>query len=115
MLNKTKVAALAIVLAALIAPAAFSEEQHGLTARVSYAGVDLASEAGAEEMLARIDRAARRVCPAEPLGPLELGQRDAERVCRQNAVRRAVTALNSPLVTSLHAARLEDSRRYAAR
>lgn len=81
------------------AAAAAAEETEVRTARVSYAGLDLRTEAGGAEMLKRIRKAANRVCfqfdtRAEALAD--------ERRCRRAAVDQAVSDLNAPVVTALH-------------
>ena len=67
-------------LALFLAPVAAND---GPGARVSYAGLDLASPAGRAEFERRIDRALDKVCPAAPTRLLAEVQ--AVRRCRTDA------------------------------
>ncbi|HEX8233383.1 MAG TPA: UrcA family protein [Caulobacteraceae bacterium] len=60
---------------------------NGRTAVVRTADLDIASEAGARTLMVRIDTAARRVCAPQE----RQGLSDEPRLCRQDAVQRAVT------------------------
>jgi UrcA family protein len=69
--------------------------------KVSYADLNLSSEAGAATLYQRIRSAARNVCSPEP------GERPLERYrdwkqCYETAINNAVGKVNSPLLSALH-------------
>ena len=74
---------------------------------VSYSDLDLNTAAGARLMLTRLQVAAYRACGGDPrlnpnydlMGP---GIERAYRECRGNAVSRAVTTVDAPLLTEVH-------------
>lgn len=83
---------------------------------VSYADLNLTTLADAQVMLTRLEKAAYRACGGDPrlnvdydlMGPhIERTYRE----CRTDAVSRAVTSVNAPLLTAVH--REEDTRRLA--
>jgi UrcA family protein len=89
-------------------PAAFSGEDPSTTSNVrtvSFAGLDLNTQAGAGVAYSRIRSAARAVC--SHLHTLELGQRrqiwDA---CVNDAIARAVAGIEAPGLTAYAAARM---------
>jgi UrcA family protein len=86
---------------ALTAPAALAKPA-GL--RVEYADLNLNSEAGAEVMLRRLNRAAASVC-GDSYGRRPIEAREAVRACMSDAVERAVSALDHPTVTALYRGR----------
>ena len=67
---------------------------------VEYADLNLGSRAGAPEMLARIDDAARRVC-GDNVDLRSLERRAQFQRCKTGTVARAVHALDAPLVTAM--------------
>jgi len=71
-------------------------------ARVAFADLNLASEAGAEALLARINVAARAVC-GDRAGPMPLAERRAVRACMNEAVGQAVASIESPSLAYAHA------------
>ena len=72
---------------------------------VSYAGLDLSTEAGAQEAYSRIHRAAKGVC--SHLYTLELGQRrHLWDTCVRDAMARAVVGIGAPRLTAYAAAQL---------
>jgi UrcA family protein len=68
--------------------------------RVAYGDLDLSTRAGAATLLKRMKAATRRVCGAEP-SPREIAAMSRHQVCAQDAMSRAVAAIDSPLVTAL--------------
>jgi len=70
------------------------------SAKVRYADLNLASEDGARALLQRIRHAAKIVCEQQWSDSTEAALLD--RSCVADATRRAVTKLNSPLVTAFY-------------
>lgn len=68
---------------------------------VGYADLDLTSEAGAQTMIGRIERAARNVCFSQA-GPMPLMSRRAQRACRTTTMTNAVDMLGAPMVTAMY-------------
>jgi UrcA family protein len=68
--------------------------------RVSYAGLDLDSDAGARTLIRRLKSAAEQVC--EPLAGERLEQKQRWRECYEHALTHAVRDLNHPQVTLLY-------------
>jgi len=69
------------------------------TARVSFADLDLSTDAGARTLYRRIQGAADKVCPNVDLRDLT---RSVEaRNCRLNAIERAVQAVGSPKLAAV--------------
>ena len=80
---------------------------------VSYLDLDLSTRQGADLMLARLRRAALRVCGERaPIGQEDLAMAiDSDiRACRIAAVERAVAQLDRPLVTAAYRGRVEASK-----
>jgi UrcA family protein len=70
---------------------------------VAYGDLDLSRDSGVATLYSRINSAARQVC--EPVDPL-LTKLQRERFdCRQLAVARAVSDVNSPALTSYYLAK----------
>ena len=67
---------------------------------VSYADLNLRSEAGAQVMMARIEDAAERVCGGAPDTRL-LDRRALFNSCKAKTFDRAVRELHAPLVTAM--------------
>ena len=67
---------------------------------VSYAGLDLSSEAGAAILYRRLKVAARQVC--ESLNERQLTQHARWAACYEKALTDAVAQVNQPQVTALH-------------
>lgn len=82
----TRLVAIAATLAACLSSAAHADVREPVTARVSVAGLDLASAEGRRILDARIDRAAQRVCRSRLLGLR--GTADEQR-CREEMHRDA--------------------------
>jgi len=95
------VSALAILGFAGSVHAASNPDTH-LT-KVSLAGVDLGSEAGAKVALQRIRNAARRVCSEDP-DTRDLDLTSPYVTCLNATVDHAVGVLDNPRVTALNAA-----------
>jgi UrcA family protein len=68
--------------------------------RVSYADLNLNTEAGAEVLYRRLRSAADQVCMSS--GSLDAGIRAAWRACYDKAMNSAVASVNKPMVTALH-------------
>jgi UrcA family protein len=97
-----------ISLTLLLSPCAFAEERptpfHDVRT-VSYAGLDLGTEAGARAAYGRIRIAAKGVC--SHLHTLVLGQqRQPWEICVRDATARAVADIGVPRLTAYAAARL---------
>jgi UrcA family protein len=70
---------------------------------VAYGDLDLSRDSGVATLYARINSAARRVC--EPMDDL-LEKLSRDRLdCREDAIARAVSEVNSPALTSYHQAK----------
>ncbi len=93
----------ALFAAVVVAAPAFAQEGDVLpSARVSRAGVDLASPEGAKMALARIEYAADDVCGGRP-DSRALDRAPAFAKCRAAAVAGAVKSLDRPLLSRLAA------------
>jgi UrcA family protein len=96
----------AMAVAALaLAPVAMAEPDvvRPVSATVSYADLDLSTEAGARTMLQRIRFTAREMCGSEPVhSPLTPRAPTQFRNCVIDAVDSAVAGLGAPLVASLN-------------
>jgi UrcA family protein len=68
--------------------------------RVSYADLNLNTEAGAEVLYRRLRRAAAEVC--NPLGSVHAVVQAGWRACYDKAMNSAVASVNKPMVTALH-------------
>ena len=102
-LTITSMAAIAALGLASFAQAALagpSSDPNQSSVRVSLAGLDLHSEAGAKIALHRIQSAATDVCGVETDARLIVGW---NRSCTTQAVERAVADLGNPIVTALYA------------
>ena len=75
-----------VILGAILASAApaVASAQNGATRAVSYAGLDLSSEAGQQTLERRIDTAVRRVCGRA--FPIDLGAVEQMRRCRSETL-----------------------------
>jgi UrcA family protein len=96
------VAACAFGALAQPASAADSRQRHAI---VSYAQLDLASEAGAETLYRRLERAAERVCGNADHRRTSLVERRAFNRCVDSTLETAISAINAPLVQERFAAR----------
>lgn len=76
--------------------------------KVNLSGIDLTSDAGADQALRRIRNAARAVCGVRG-GAQPYRDRADARDCAREAMQQAVDDLNSPLVSR----RLQRNRAYA--
>jgi UrcA family protein len=92
----------AMVLGATAAPAS-AQQFVGPDVVVGYADLDITTVAGAEQLFARIQQAAARVCPPADNQPLV--QYMAALRCRNEVLARAVSSVGSPQVTAVFAAR----------
>ena len=96
-------AALALGLAATAqaAPPKPFFEPEIVSEKVTLADLDLNHHAGAATALSRIRNAARRVCGGEP-SRWAMNEASLYRTCRRDAVDRAVSTLDHPLVAALN-------------
>jgi UrcA family protein len=94
---------LAAALACALAAPAFAGEARSIP--VQRADLNLQSEAGAEVMLARLERAAERVCGVAN-GRIDLATHNLGRACVEETIANAVDSLDAPLVTALYEDRL---------
>jgi UrcA family protein len=101
-------AVLASAASAHAGPAAQSAADPGIASQAVFVGdLNLSSQAGASIALRRIQTAAAVVC-GEPPDVRELDRTGYFRACIHDAVDRAVTDLDSPVVAALHAPRARD-------
>jgi UrcA family protein len=70
--------------------------------RVSYADLNLPTDAGARTLLGRIQGAAKNVCAPQPAPP-DLNQQDDYKTCLRDARDGAVAELGNPRVSTLYA------------
>ena len=98
-----KASVLAVALSAGVATAEL-EQVEVETVAVSFAELDLSKPAGVEALYERLHRAAERVCGFdEPTSSLVYASRAAEkRSCYEEALDRAVTQIDSPLLNEQH-------------
>lgn len=103
----SKAVCVALVAGAAItatAAAASAETSNGAEARsvhVSYADLNLGSEAGARAMYTRLSGAAHRAC-GDSSGRMSITEAREIRECVSGALDRAVAALDQPTVTALY-------------
>lgn len=106
--------ALTLVIATLPARAgAPTENGQAPQVVVRYADLDLGSDEGALTLYRRIAAAARDVCPDDRSRQLRHAQ--AVRACRDEAVARAISAVGSPRLAAIRAARTSRARVGQAR
>jgi UrcA family protein len=105
-MSKSIASALAAVsaIAAIATPAAAETQRDEVSVRVSYRGLDLTTERGANRLLNRIENAAERACGSNE-GRLTLAERRAARACEAEAMQRTVASLNDTMVTRQYLAR----------
>jgi UrcA family protein len=90
------------ILASLVAAGAAQAQSPDASGsvRVHYSDLDLGSQAGAEDMLARIRTAAGVACGGEP-DAIRLDMHAAFDRCRSQTISQAVDQLHAPLVTAM--------------
>jgi UrcA family protein len=98
--------------AGALAPAAHAApDVRTVSVRVTSAGLDLASEAGAAVYLKRLARAANEACGGQPdYSPLATSGAKRFEACRGRALSAAVAQSASPLVQRQYAATQDDLR-----
>jgi UrcA family protein len=101
---KLIIAAAAVALLASPAAAQYVEPKQDLV-RVSSEGLDLGTDAGAQEMLRRIHAASQTVCGPQP-EKIELGRHRRWEACVAETQSEAVLALRSAKVSELAASEL---------
>ncbi len=113
----------ALIFAAAILPVTVSPSAAGPAkadyirdVEVSYSDIDLDTEAGARELLSRVEAAAYKACGGDPRRHRSYDlmpklTRETFEHCRQNAIEAAVERLDAVLVTQLH----NKSVKYAAK
>lgn len=74
---------------------------------VSYGDLNLTTEQGSLALYARLERAARAVCPVDDIR--DLHAYFASRACQADAIGRAVHEINSPRLASVYAERVHHS------
>jgi UrcA family protein len=92
-------ASMAFATTTVAAPAGF--EADTVSVKIPLSGIDLHTRAGAGVVLNRIRQASRAICGEEPDGR-DLHSRAIWVACVKETADRAVTSLNSPLVTALN-------------
>jgi UrcA family protein len=110
MFGKTKMLLMAALTTASIATNASAGTPFNATSdpdvfseKVSMAGLDLQTRAGAEIALHRIRTAAHEVCGVE-LDPRLLGIKVRVKACTTSAIDQAVAEVDSPILTAMSAA-----------
>jgi UrcA family protein len=88
-----------MVLAAAQAPAATLDS----AVVVKYADLDINTAAGAEQLYARIRRAAAQVCPQVSF--IEVSRHLASQRCQEDVVAHAVGSIGNPQLAAVHASR----------
>ena len=78
--------------------AAFAQSPDTMSVRVSYADLNLASQAGAKAVLQRIVNAAGTICGTEPTAPLD--RMDYAR-CVKATTDRAIASVGNPTLTAV--------------
>ena len=68
---------------------------------VRFTDLDLATDQGVRSLYTRIVRAAHTVCPDAPIRDLNAAAQS--RACQQQAIARAVGAVNTPLLAAVYA------------
>lgn len=89
--------AIAITAAAFALPAAAATATNTQTIDVKIAGLDLNTPAGAELVLGKIERAAKRVCAIGTARETLAGKIEAE-ACVEKAVKVAVASIDAPVL-----------------
>jgi UrcA family protein len=93
----------AVAMASASVAPAFADPRDALPAvTVEYDDLNLGGSAGAEEMLGRLDDAARRVCRSAGQGLRGVARFQARQACEAEALNRSVAQLDAPVVTALH-------------
>ena len=72
---------------------------------VRYADLNLSTEQGSLVLYGRIVAAAQQVCVVDDIRDLRMF--NAAKLCRQQAIAKAVRDVNSPMLASVYAARLQ--------
>jgi UrcA family protein len=103
---------LAAMFAATFAAAPAAAHQDVPVARVSYADLNLAKEAGVKTLYARVERAARSVCHSQYSSSRQL--RTAAELCIDTAIQRAVDEVDVAALTA-HDLQHRGVRRLSAR
>ena len=75
------------------------------TVTVRYSDLNLSTEQGSLALYGRIESAADKVCFIEDIRNLEAVR--AAKLCRAQAIAKAVRDVNSPMLASVYAARLQ--------
>jgi UrcA family protein len=104
---------LAILLSSLSAAAAAVEPGEVATRRVNFADLDLTRSAGVAVLYARIKSAAREAC--EPVNSRELEWVMRSHGCAEQAITRAIVAVNAPALTSYYLAKTRQTITLAQR
>jgi UrcA family protein len=92
---------LAIVFAGAAIPATADPLYHAYSVKISVAGLDLDSEAGAQAAKVLIDRAAVKACGKAP-SPRNFKAADLHRGCREDFTLKAVQRIGAPVLVALY-------------
>jgi len=82
------------------APVLAQTSDTSLSVTVKYGDLDIASPAGAQVLLRRIETAANTACGGAP-DIRQLNEWASFEACRRSAVARAVVAVDSPMLTAM--------------
>jgi UrcA family protein len=105
----TSLAALAAVAYGSACPAGPLDQYVTHSVKVSFADLNLDSQAGAATLYRRIQNAARQVCSPDP-GDRAIQRYRDWKSCYDTAVGNAVGKVNSPLLSALHSSKSPDQR-----
>ena len=95
-------ATLAILVGGAFLPA-FADTPVARSQPVSYADLDISTQAGAHALLSRIEAASEKACAGQMSNsPLLPRERSAERACVAEAVSQTVAKINSPVLAQVH-------------
>lgn len=96
---RTFVAATVLGMIAM-APVAAADPFERNAIKVSYADLNLSSEAGAKSLLARIKTASKQVCGPRP-SSRDVRQSFHYQACYQDSLSQAVAAIDSPVLSAM--------------
>ena len=107
----------AVVMAALVSGSVLAAPPADPSKTVTYADLNLKSQAGVETLYKRIRQAAYEVCQI-PTGTHQIMIESEFKACKADAIDRAIAQTNVPKLTALHLSktgRNVDSSQYADR
>ena len=104
--NRWMVRAGVVALVAIAAPAtaysAAPSQIENVSVKVSYADLDIHSEAGAKVLYSRLKRASKQACSLDPYLEGGLSERSKAKACYRDALDKAVTSIDSQSLHDIH-------------